>query len=1552
MLKKYKLVSILLLMLGGILSSVEGVIFYVDVNGTDTTGYGTQTKPWKTLSYAVSHIPSNFQQGSVVHLNAGIFTEIQQSVVPIGVSIEGAGINSTILRGAIINSISNGIALISLKSSPVQSGNQTLSNFKIDGNNKNLYKGIEISGRNNVVIHDIIFSEIYFNGAEITSGGTAGDHAPPATYLTGFQAYNLTFNNCSRDITSSLTTGVLQLAHLDRAVIHDITISENKGNGITYINKGWFKGLKIYNCNINVPGYDLYFGSDKAIELWNLYDDCEIYNNNCNGWFSLLEGNKGGGTKSVKIHDNKLIYQGTAQTKAIEISVSDIEIYNNYISGFGFGSQISGINNMSNISIHNNTFYDQILYQVLITLRKNVSTNTNYSVTNVEIYNNVFDSVNDGNAPDDINIESVGGASGPLNGFKVKNNIFMTDNGVSVNLFNTAINVTVRNAEAKFNCLYNTTKGNYALGVDFGNNLENTDPRIQRVGNRYDDLYYRLQPNSSLIEAGTDVGFPYIGNVPDIGRYEYGTPDTIPPSRITDLSIVSISSLTATLSWTAVGDDGASGTASRYDIRYSTVLDDIVNWSNNAIKCGSELNPHVAGSIETYNIAGLSPSTVYYFGIKVRDEVLINWNGVSNIITTQTQPPDPPDAILPAKIADLVISDYDSTSITLSWTAVGDDGASGTAIKYEIRRSNTEINDSNWASATICDNSIIPKPAGNVESFRIEALTPLTQYYFAVKAADEIFNWSVVSNSPGTITLETGYSKPVVSGLSQKTVSEQVLNWGAWTNSQQIVVTFAITDLDILNTFQYNIQFSTTSNFSINYIDFVCPETTTLSAGVTSYVTSVLPEGRWFWRVRAKDNTGLYGDYVSGDSVGLKNFGIDLSEPNSVMINSIITYISSAAITASANDNMSGLNSTPYRVRYSISQVFDAGTITESDWFSNKYYTNAILPNTTYYFQVRARDALGNDSGWTSLSGKVTKCNIPTVTWGEVYTSSISIRWSNPAPSNPADTLYIIELSSTNFKGGTNSMIGATTCAAGELTVEGLNQRTVYWARVAAVNYVNEASVRILSNTKITSGTGGGGGGGSGGGSGEGGNDFASPEPAGDLTATPIGDNKIKLDWSESTSADAENYRVYMSTGEIDYTTPSYVVNSTQTELTIDNLTDGQEYKFAVRTVDEFGNEDTNTNEVAETAVDNLSDTIITKLSTPTNGMKISGTNVLLLADNLIGDTTNIKEVTFEYRKFGDTDWITIPVPDHVSGQNNPDAVSPYYMQWDVSGLENNQQYNLRAKATDTNGIAEENAGYITVKIDNVDPDIEETGNHKYERIYNNKLNEVKILDTYTNLISSIKISTGVLTSGATDKLKITMNTADAPQVSKNLIQIGYIYKIELESGQTQFLDNLEITLPYKDSDDNNRIDENDILSSKLMIYTYNEKAIKWDKITTTKIDKANKLATGITKHLSFYGVFAALQNDLVIAHVYPNPFKPSLGHTKIYFTNLTSHSKLKIFNVAGELVYEDDKNTPTGELTWDANNNNSEPIASGVYIYMIINNNSQIKKGKLAIVR
>jgi hypothetical protein len=92
---------------------------------------------------------------------------------------------------------------------------------------------------------------------------------------------------------------------------------------------------------------------------------------------------------------------------------------------------------------------------------------------------------------------------------------------------------------------------------------------------------------------------------------------------------------------------------------------------------------------------------------------------------------------------------YDSTA-TLLWTAPGDDGSTGVAAQYDLRYSPNAIAGTDtlawWNAATRVTNLPAPRPAGSVDSVQVRGLTPSRTYFFILRTADEVPNWSNFSN--------------------------------------------------------------------------------------------------------------------------------------------------------------------------------------------------------------------------------------------------------------------------------------------------------------------------------------------------------------------------------------------------------------------------------------------------------------------------------------------------------------------------------------------------------------------------------------------------------------------------------------------------------------------------------------------------------------------------------------------------------------------------------------------------------------------------------------
>ena len=84
---------------------------------------------------------------------------------------------------------------------------------------------------------------------------------------------------------------------------------------------------------------------------------------------------------------------------------------------------------------------------------------------------------------------------------------------------------------------------------------------------------------------------------------------------------------------------------------------------------------------------------------------------------------------------------------------------------------------------------------------------------------------------------------------------------------------------------------------------------------------------------------------------------------------------------------------------------------------------------------------------------------------------------------------------------------------------------------------------------------------------------------------------------------------------------------------------------------------------------------------------------------------------------------------------------------------------------------------------------------------------------------------------------------------------------------------------------------------------------------------------------------------------VYPNPFRPGVGHTKITFAALTQQVTIRIFTLAGELVKKQDV---SGQYSWDwdGKNMDGKKVARGIYIWVVTNPAGEKRTGKIAIIK
>lgn len=116
------------------------------------------------------------------------------------------------------------------------------------------------------------------------------------------------------------------------------------------------------------------------------------------------------------------------------------------------------------------------------------------------------------------------------------------------------------------------------------------------------------------------------------------------------------------------------------------------------------------------------------------------------------------DETPPSAVIDLTTGKPTINSITLTWTASGDDGLIGKANSYDIRYSTSLITEANFGQATKVVGEPKPQSQGSTETFRVTGLSYSTTYYFALKVLDNVGNSSGLSN----VTSETTKTPTII----------------------------------------------------------------------------------------------------------------------------------------------------------------------------------------------------------------------------------------------------------------------------------------------------------------------------------------------------------------------------------------------------------------------------------------------------------------------------------------------------------------------------------------------------------------------------------------------------------------------------------------------------------------------------------------------------------------------------------------------------------------------------------------------------------------------
>ncbi|GHN02625.1 hypothetical protein WSM22_41140 [Cytophagales bacterium WSM2-2] len=505
--------------------------YYVSTTGNDAAGDGSSGNPWKTLRYAVTKVAAN--QGHTIQMGAGTFVESGLVEVPLGVSILGAGIGVTIFKAAssfYYHPADPGYGtdkfLISLSGFNPADGNQSLKNFTVDGDSKQLHGGIYVRYRNKVVIDQVKVQNTNFTGIWLWD-------------VKDSQLTNSQLLNCSWGSTG-FCAGALNLGNVERVEVFQLNVDENTGYGIKAIGPDGYNdifNLKIHDSHISVTPFGLWNNGSApniAIELWmSTLVGCEIYNTYVDNTISLVNSAvPSTGTQTIRVHDNILDMQTRASGAGygIELTIHDAEIDHNYFLAGNYGIA-NWDNPMQNWNIHHNTFY------ALSSIYPGEVVRSQWSgLHNVKLYNNTIEFI----GTNTMNVVGVYGGSS--DNIDIKNNLVINSNtGYNYypnQLVHTEPGATISSLTVLNNSTTNLDPGSLVTSLlNLLNPLVNLttlpNPAVTKTGNR-PAPYYMPTTGSSLINAGVNVGYPFTGSAPDIGAYESGgTSNAAPTVNIT-----------------------------------------------------------------------------------------------------------------------------------------------------------------------------------------------------------------------------------------------------------------------------------------------------------------------------------------------------------------------------------------------------------------------------------------------------------------------------------------------------------------------------------------------------------------------------------------------------------------------------------------------------------------------------------------------------------------------------------------------------------------------------------------------------------------------------------------------------------------------------------------------------------------------------------------------------------------------------------------------------------------------------------------------------------
>ncbi len=681
-------------------------------------------------------------------------------------------------------------------------------------------------------------------------------------------------------------------------------------------------------------------------------------------------------------------------------------------------------------------------------------------------------------------------------------------------------------------------------------------------------------------------------------------PDLVLPDPVSVISAGPVSPTSALLLWEAP-QDGPGARVSDYRVKRSeSEISMGLSWIQ-ADLVPEDMIPKIPGEVESLLVEGLAPNTTYHLAVRSYDA----WNNISDLTATAivTTPPTG-DVMPPRMIDDITQFAADTVSVTVNWTAPGDDSASGTAATYQGRVDTNPIDSGSWDVVEVVTGLPAPAAAGTVQQFTLTGLEPATTYYLALRAQDESGNLGAL---PASVPVTTDSLPPPPADTTPPGSIDDLALVSVDTTSALVSWTAPGDDGTIGTATSYHGRLHS-SPITLGNWDTVpplagLPTPTVAGTPQQASLGNLTPASTYYLSLRAEDDAGNLGPVpvnlvVVTDSLPPPPPPVDTTPP---------AVVGDLSVTGSGKTWLqlgftAPLDSEGEVTAYQLRRV-DGASFPENAWDgatpvttgtplapgqTESILAGGLTAETGYSFRMRAVDDAGN---WSALSNAVagTTDSLPpppppdTVGPAAVAdlavtgTGETSLGLAFTAPADSAGSVVEYELrylEGTGFPEASWDAATPVTVAVPQIpgntespVVTGLDPATSYTLRVRSRD--NSGNWSGLSNpatgTTDTPPPP---------------EDTEGPAPVSDLAVADVDTHRVRLTWTAPADAQGSvtGYRIRFVpgtafpisawNGATALTTPTPAAPGAPESMWAQGLTPQTTYSFRIQSVDDSGN--------------------------------------------------------------------------------------------------------------------------------------------------------------------------------------------------------------------------------------------------------------------------------------------------------------------------------------------------------------------------------------------